>query len=132
MAEALKSLGSTDAWLVHGDGLDELTLAGENQVVSLHNGNIIEFILTPEDAGLTRAPISAIVGGDADTNAAALRALLAGQQSAYRDTVLLNAGAGLVCAGRAANIRDGVAMAAHSIDAGAAQSALEALIRETA
>jgi anthranilate phosphoribosyltransferase len=132
MAEALRDLGATDAWLVHGQGLDELTLAGENQVVSLHDGNIVEFILTPEDVGLARAPISAIVGGDAEVNAAAMRALLAGQQSAYRDTVLFNAAAGLAVAGRAANIQDGVAMAAHCIDSGAAQGALEALIRETA
>lgn len=132
MAEALQSLGSTDAWLVHGDGLDELTLAGENQVVSLHNGNIVEFVLTPEDAGLARAPISAIVGGDAEVNAAAMRATLAGQQSAYRDTVLFNASAGLIVAGKAGSIRDGVAMAAASIDSGAAQGALDALIRETA
>ena len=131
-AEALHNLGTTDAWLVHGQGLDELTLAGENQVVSLHHGNIVEFILTPEDVGLPRAPISAIVGGDADYNATALRALLAGQPSAYRDTVLLNAGAALVVAGRAATIREGVTQAADSIDSGAAQAALAALIRETA
>ena len=131
-AETLRNLGTTDAWLVHGQGLDELTLAGENQVVSLHDGNIVEFILTPEDVGLPRAPISAIVGGDAEYNAAALRALLAGQPSAYRDTVLFNAGAALVVAGRAATVQEGVIQAAHSIDSGAAQAALAALIRETA
>ena len=131
MAEALRNLGTVDAMIVHGQGLDELTLAGENQIVHLHDGNLIEFIVTPEDVGLPRAPISAIIGGDAETNAAALRALLAGKRDAYRDTVLLNAGAGLVVAGRAANIQEGIALAAQSIDSGAAQSALDALIRET-
>ena len=131
MAEALRNLGTTDAMIVHGQGLDELTLAGENEIVHLHDGNLIEFLLTPEDVGLTRAPISAIIGGDAETNAAALRALLNGQPGAYRDTVLLNAGAALVVAGRAGHIRDGVALAAQSIDSGAAHSALDALIRET-
>jgi anthranilate phosphoribosyltransferase len=132
MAEALRNLGSTDAWIVHGQGLDELTLAGENHVTALKDGRIDSFLLTPEDAGLTRAPISAIVGGEPDANASALRALLAGQVSAYRDTVLLNAGAGLVVAGRAANIIDGIAQATTSIDSGAANAALDALIRETA
>jgi anthranilate phosphoribosyltransferase len=128
----LRNLGSTDAWIVHGQGLDELTLAGENHVVSLKSGVIDSFTLRPEDVGLTPAPISAIVGGDAATNAAAMRAMLAGQASAYRDTVLFNTGAAMVVAGRAATIQDGVAEAAHSIDSGAAHAALDALIRETA
>ncbi len=132
MAEALRNLGSTAAWIVHGQGLDELTLAGENQVTALKEGKIESFVLTPEDAGLGRAPISAIIGGEPDANASALRAMLQGQISAYRYTVLLNAGAGLVVAGRAANIRDGVAQATHAIDSGAANAALDALIRETA
>lgn len=132
MAEALRNLGSTDVWIVHGQGLDELTLAGENQVVALKDGAIRSFILTPEYVGLTRAPISAIAGGDPAANAVALRAMLQGAQGAYRDTVLFNAAAGLVVAGRVDDIRDGVALAAHSIDSGAAAAALDTLIRETA
>ena len=82
MADALGRLGSVSAWLVHGQGLDELTVAGENQVAALENGSVREFIVTPEDAGLPRAPVSAIRGGDAASNAAALTALLQGAAGA--------------------------------------------------
>eukprot|EP01035_Chromulina_nebulosa_P061579 gene61578-84225_t len=70
MVEALARLGSTDVWLVHGQGLDELTVAGPNSVVALKDGAIREFTLTPEEAGLPVSPVSAIRGGDAATNAA--------------------------------------------------------------
>ncbi len=132
MVETLEKLGSTDVWVVHGQGLDELTVAGENKAVALRDGTIREFTVTPEDAGLERAPISAIRGGDAAVNAAALGALLRGAAGPYRDTVLLNAGAALIVAGRAGDLREGVAQAAPSIDGGAALGALETLKRETA
>lgn len=132
MVETLAALGSTDVWLVHGHGLDELTIAGENRVVALRQGAIREFTLTPEEAGLGRAPVEAIRGGDAAHNAAALLALLQGTLGAYRDTVLLNAAAGLIVAGRAASLREGVETAARAIDGGAALAALETLKRETA
>ncbi len=132
MVETLANLGSTDVWLVHGQGLDELTIAGENQVVALQDGRIRAFSLAPEDAGLGRAPVSAIAGGDAATNAAALLALLRGAAGAYRDTVLLNAAAALIVAGRTGDLRAGVAMAARALDSGAALAALETLKRETA
>lgn len=132
MAETLAVLGTERAWLVHGQGLDELTVAGENQVISLEHGHLTALTLLPEDAGLTRAPISAIRGGDAAANAAALLALLQGSRGPYRDTVLLNAAAGLLVAGAAEQIRDGIAMAAASLDDGRAMAALEALRRATA
>jgi len=132
MTETLASLGSECCWLVHGQGLDELTVAGENQVVELREGAIHEFIVTPEQAGLARAPVEAIRGGDAAVNAAALLALLRGTQGAYRDTVLLNAAAGLIVAGRVDDLRAGAALAAGSLDSGAALAALETLRRETA
>lgn len=132
MAETLRNLGSTDAWIVHGQGLDELTVAGENQVVALRDGAITHFVVTPEDAGLPRAPVSAIAGGDPSVNASALLALLAGHEDAYRDTVLFNAAAGLIVAGKVDGLRDGVAMAAQALDTGAALAALETLKRETA
>jgi len=132
MVETLANLGSTDVWLVHGQGLDELTIAGENQVVALRDGSIREFTLAPEQAGLGRAPVSAIAGGDAATNATAMLALLRGAAGAYRDTVLLNAAAALIVAGRTGDLREGVAMAAGAIDSGAALTALETLKRETA
>ena len=131
MAETLAALGSTDAWLVHGQGLDELTLAGDNHVTALRDGGIRSFVLTPEEAGLSRAPVTAIKGGDAAFNAAALLGLLRGEAGAYRDTVLLNAGAALIVARQASTIRDGVALAARAIDSGAALAALDTLIRAT-
>jgi anthranilate phosphoribosyltransferase len=132
MAETLGELGSTRCWLVHGEGLDELTVAGPNSVVELRDGAVRSFTIMPEDAGLPRAPISAIRGGEAAVNAAALGAVLRGAAGPYRDTVLLNAGAALVVADRADTVRDGVALAATSIDGGAALAALETLRRETA
>jgi anthranilate phosphoribosyltransferase len=132
MAETLARLGTERAWLVHGQGLDELTVAGENHVVELNDGRISAFTVTPEQAGLARAPIEAIRGGDPAQNAAALIALLEGRPGPYRDTVLLNGAAALIVAGRAANLRDGVALAAQSIDQGAAAAALERLRQATA
>ncbi|HTU54483.1 MAG TPA: anthranilate phosphoribosyltransferase [Acetobacteraceae bacterium] len=131
MAETLARLGTEQAWIVHGQGLDELTLAGENHVVELSPQGIREFTLAPEEAGLARAPIAAIRGGDAEVNAASLLALLKGADGAYRDTVLLNAGAALVVAGRALSVAEGVGQAAASIDQGAALHALEALQQES-
>ena len=132
MVETLANTGSTDVWLVHGQGLDELTVAGENQVVTLKDGAISEFIVTPEQAGLPRSPIAAVKGGDSAVNAAALEALLRGAKGAYRDTVILNAAAALIVAGRTEELREGAAMAGKCIDDGAALGALEALKRATA
>ena len=131
MAETLAALGHEAAWLVHGMGLDELTVAGENQVSSLRDGKIETFVVTPEDAGLTRAPIAAIAGGDPAYNAEALLALLHGAKNAYRDTVLLNAAAALIVSGRATGLRDGANQAARAIDSGAALNALETMRRIT-
>ena len=93
MAETLAELGTTHAWLVHGQGLDELTVAGENQVVTIDNGGILARTVAPEEAGLPRSPIAAIKGGEAPENARALLALLEGAPGPYRDTVVLNSAA---------------------------------------
>ena len=130
MAETLGALGSERAWLVHGQGLDELTLSGETQVVEWRGGTLHRFTVTPEDARLPRAPISAISGGDAAGNASALLALLGGTKGAYRDTVLLNAAACLVVAEHAADLADGAQSAAIAINDGAALSVLQTLQRE--
>lgn len=130
MAEVLRDLGSDAAWLVHGaDGTDEISIAGETQVAALKDGQIQEFVVTPEDAGLPRHPFDAIIGGEPRQNAAAFRALLGGERGAYRDAVLLNAAAALVIAERARDLRDGAAMAAQSIDSGAAKARLEGLAK---
>jgi anthranilate phosphoribosyltransferase/anthranilate synthase/phosphoribosyltransferase len=131
MAETLARLGSEAVWIVHGQGLDELTVAGENRVVALRDGAIEEFTIAPEEAGLPRAPVEAIKGGDAETNALALSALLNGGGGAYRDTVLLNSAAALIVAGRATGLREGVATAAAVLDSGRARAVLDALKRET-
>lgn len=129
MAETLAELGTERAWFVHGMGLDELTLAGESQVVALDSGSIREFTVRPEDAGLRRADTALLQGGDAQHNAAALVVLLQGAHGAYRDVVVLNAAAGLVVAGRAGDLRDGAALAAQAIDSGAALDILQRLRR---
>jgi len=132
MAETLGRLGSETAWIVHGQGLDELTVAGENQVTAWQNGSVRSFTVIAEDAGLSRAPVEAIRGGDAALNAATLQALLQGATGPYRDTVLLNAAAALIVAAKAADLREGVALAGRSVASGAALAALETLRRETA
>jgi anthranilate phosphoribosyltransferase len=90
-----------------------------------------QFSVSPEDAGLPRSPVKAVKGGDAALNAAALAALLQGAAGPYRDTVLLNAAAAMIVAGRAEDLREGAAAAARSLDSGAALAALETMRRET-
>ncbi|MFP4237763.1 MAG: anthranilate phosphoribosyltransferase [Rhodosalinus sp.] len=133
MAETLKRLGSERAWLVHGgDGTDEISIAGPTRLVALEeDGSIEERELHPEDFGLAPQPFESILGGTPAENASAFRALLAGAPSAYRDAVLLNAAAALIVAGRAGDAAEGVAMAAESIDSGAALGKVEALARIT-
>ena len=131
MAEALGELGTDRAWLVHGSGLDEMSLHGPTDVVELDRGSIRQFSVSASDLGLAEAPLEAIRGGEPAVNAAALRQVLAGEPSAYRDMVLLNAAGALVVAEKAADLSEGVALARSSIETGAAQSALDALVRIT-
>ena len=128
LAHVLKSLGCEAAWVVHGDGLDEITTTGATSVAELKDGNVRTFEITPEDAGIERATAQRLKGGDAKYNAAALRAVLGGETSAYRDIVLMNAGAALIIAAKAASLAEGVAMAAESIDSGKAAGVLETLV----
>jgi anthranilate phosphoribosyltransferase len=132
MAGVLKNLGSVHAWVVHGsDGLDELSTTGPTFVAELKDGAVTLFEVSPEDAGLKRATLADLRGGDAQANAEALRGVLAGRPGPYRDIVLLNAAAALIVAGKAASLADGVARAARSIDSGAAGKTLEKLIEIT-
>ena len=129
LAEVLRSLGSERVWLVAGaDGLDEMTTTGATHVVELADGAIRAFDVTPEDAGLARASLDDLRGGDPAHNATALRAVLAGERTAYRDIGVLNAAGALVVAGAAKDLKDGAALAARSLDTGAAAAALETLI----
>jgi anthranilate phosphoribosyltransferase len=104
-----------------------LTLAGETQVAAWRQGSVRRFVVTPEQAGLRRAPVSDILGGAAAENAAALLALLRGTSGAYHDTVVLNAAAALVVADRAADLAEGAALARRALADGAALAKLEAL-----
>lgn len=130
MAEVLDQLGSEAAWLVHGgDGTDELSIAGISWVAALDGGQIREFEVHPEDAGLPVHAFEEIIGGEPAQNAAAFRRLLDGETGGYRDAVLLNAAAGLVVAGTVGSLVDGARLAAESIDSGAAKAKLDALKR---
>ncbi|MCA3248735.1 MAG: anthranilate phosphoribosyltransferase [Azospirillum sp.] len=129
LAETLGRLGSERAWVAHGsDGLDEITTTGPTHVAELRDGKVREFEVTPEDAGLARARPEDLKGGTPQENAAAMRALLDGKTGPLRDVVALNAAAVLVVAGAAADLKQGVAQAAASIDSGAAKRALDALV----
>jgi anthranilate phosphoribosyltransferase len=129
VARVLANLGTEKAWIVHGsDGLDEITVTGPTHVAELNGGQIRTFDITPEEVGLARCEAAALKGGDAHVNAAALTRVLHGEPSAYRDIVLINAAAGLVVSDRAASLKDGVAIAARSIDSGAARARLDALV----
>lgn len=127
LAQVLGALGTTRAWVVHGDGLDELTTTGETQVVEWAGGALRRFTVTPEAAGLPRAAPESLRGGDPACNAAALTAILDGQEGPYRDIVVFNAAAALVVGARAGDLREGVRMAAASIDTRAARRALDTL-----
>lgn len=129
LAHVLNALGTEAAWIVHGDGLDEMTTAGSTTVAALEKGVVRTFEVTPEHAGLGRAAAEDLKGGDAEQNAAALRDVLAGKPSAYRDIVVLNAAASLIVAGKAGDLKEGAVMAASSIDSGKASHALDMLVR---
>ena len=132
MAETLLELGSEKAWLVHGsDGTDEISICGSTWVAVLEHGKVTDTEIGPEDAGLPVHPFSKIVGGTPAENAAALRALLDGEKSAYRDAVLLNTAAALVVADKASDLKQGVGMAEQSIDSGAAKEKLRKLAELT-
>jgi anthranilate phosphoribosyltransferase len=129
IAHVLKSLGAEHVWVVHGhDGLDELTTTGATDVAELKDGKVTVFEVTPADAGLQPAKLSDLRGGDEKENAAAIRDVLAGKKTPLRDIAVLNAAAALIVAGKAANLTDGAALAAHSIESGAARKALERLV----
>jgi anthranilate phosphoribosyltransferase len=131
VAEALKRIGSVSAWVVHGsDGLDELTITGPSQVAILADGEIRHRVVAPEDAGLPRASLADIQGGEPEANAAALTRLLNGETGPYRDIVRLNAAAALIVAGKATDLVAGAQLAAAAIDSGRAAALLASIARE--
>ena len=123
MIETLRGHGSVHSWVVHGGGLDELTTTGPSQVIELLDGEIHHFGVDARELGLAPAHDSDLVGGEPSENARVVRDVLGGQLGPHRDIVVLNAGAGLVVGGQAANLADGIELAARAIDTGAASDA---------
>jgi anthranilate phosphoribosyltransferase len=132
LAQVLRDLGHERAWVVHGaGGMDEVSTLGPTKVAELKDGKVTTFEVTPADAGLPTAKLADIVGGDREHNAAALRALLEGQHSAYRDIVLLGSAAALIVAGKVDDLKAGAALAAEAIDSSRALKVLERLVAIT-
>jgi anthranilate phosphoribosyltransferase len=130
VAEALGQLGLERALVVHGqDGMDELTTTTKSWAASLEDGKVREIEIAPEDVGVKRASMVELKGGDAAHNAAAIKAVLGGEKNAFRDIVVLNSAAALMVAGKAADLKQGAALAIQSIDNGKAAHALATLQR---
>ncbi|CQR46075.1 Anthranilate phosphoribosyltransferase 2 [Paraliobacillus sp. PM-2] len=130
MAEVLHQLGRKRAIVLNGAGyMDEASLAGENALVLLENGELRTFTLRPEDVGLPQYDNEEIKGGNASENARILRNVLEGKKGAHRDTVLLNAGLGIYAHGEVDTVREGIRMAKESIDSGKALKKLKQLIQ---
>ena len=129
LARVLAELGTVRAFVVHGaDNLDEISNTGESQLSEVRDGTVRTFTVRPEDFGMPRAAIADLRGGDREQNAQIIRALLEGEPGPRRDIVLMNAAAALVAGGRARDLKDGVGLAAQSIDSGAARDKLQALV----
>jgi len=129
LAHVLAELGTIRAFVVHGsDNLDEISNTGESLVAEVREGAVRTFTVRPEDFGMPRATIRDLQGGDREQNAQIIRALLKGEPGPRRDIVLMNAAAALVAGARARELKEGVALAAQSIDSGAAARKLEGLV----
>ena len=129
MAQVLGNLGSDRVWVAHGEGgFDEITPAGVTWVAELRDGAVRRFEITPEMAGMARQDPGALKGGDAPFNAEALCGVLDGKPGAFADAALMTAGAALVVADAAKDLRDGVAIARKAVESGAARRALDTLV----
>jgi anthranilate phosphoribosyltransferase len=129
LARALAELGTLRAFVVHGDdGLDEISNTGPSHISEVHEGVVRSSTVRPEDFGLPRASLHDLRGGDREENAEIVRRVLAGEAGPRRDIVLMNAAAALVVGGKAHDFKEGVALAAQSIDSGAAAAKLAGLI----
>jgi anthranilate phosphoribosyltransferase len=129
MLASLRAHGSTDAWVVHGGGLDELTTTGPSQVLALdHDGSVRTFDIDPVALGFAPATMEQLIGGDPAHNADVVRRVVAGDRGPHRDIVVLNAAAALVVAGAAESMDDGVAVATAAVDSGKAAETLDVLV----
>jgi len=129
LARSLMLLGSERAWVVHGaDGIDEISTAGYTKISECRQGTVNTFYLHPADVGLSKTSHSALKGGNAQENAQIICRILDGERGAPRDVVLLNAGAGLLIAGHASSVQEGIDRAAKAIDNGDARKTLDRLV----
>jgi anthranilate phosphoribosyltransferase len=129
IADALVQLDADRAYVVHGaGGIDELSPCGPNLVCEVENGAVREYELDPHELGIERCDPAELRGGDPRTNAAALRAVLAGTDGGHRSAVILNAAGGIAAAGHAENLREGIVRAREAIDSGSAAARLDALV----
>ncbi len=132
VARVLMNLGSKRAFVVHGmDGLDEITITGKTKIAELRDGKIKNYMITPGGFGLKTAAVEEIKGGSAQENADIVKYVLQGQKGAERDVVLLNAAAALIVGFKAKGFKDGIRLAAESIDSGAAFDKLNRMIEIT-
>ena len=130
LAQVLKNLGSQACWICHGEGgFDEIVPSGITWISELKDGRITSFEVTPEQAGLKRSSAADLKGSDAAHNAEALRSVLKGDASAFSDAAAMTAGAALLVAGKAADLRSGVAQAHAAIDDGRALRVLDTLVK---
>ena len=128
-AEAVQKMEKQHVIIVHGNGLDEFTTAGENTALEMKNGEIHPFEVNLTELGIEKTSLENLVGGDAAENAEITKAILSGEKSPKRDIVLLNAAAALIVSGKVKNLLEGIALAQESIDSGAAKQKLEKLIK---
>jgi anthranilate phosphoribosyltransferase len=129
LAHVLKNLGSEACWICHGDGgFDEIVPTGTTFIAALKDGEVRSFEVTPESAGVQRSSVDDLKGGEAAENAEALRRVLAGVSSAFADAAMMTAGAALIVAGKAVDLKAGVAIARDAILTGAADKALTRLV----
>ncbi len=131
LAHVLQRLGSEACWVVHGDGMDELTTTGTTDIAVLADGKVTRMILEPEQIGLRRAKRADLAGGNPQENAAMLKIILGGKMGPLRDVVLLNSAAALMVAGRASSLPDGMVLAANAIDSGMALRLVDRLAEIT-
>jgi anthranilate phosphoribosyltransferase len=132
MAQALQGLEVDYAFVVHGEnGLDEVSISSPTYVVEIHQGEIRQFTITPENLGIAPAPINAILGDDARANAQIIESVFRGENGPRRDVVLMNSAPAIVAAGAAKTLKDGIRLAAESIDSGAAMMKLQQLREES-
>lgn len=131
MLASLRIHGSVSAWVVNGDGLDELSTTGPSTVIELRDGAVRTFTVDPVELGLAPAIPEELVGGSPAVNADHARRVLGGDRGPHRDIVVLNAGAALLVAGRVPDLPTGIAVAADAIDNGSASNALDGLVRES-